>query len=394
MTERFKNWSRSLEFTPEHIARPQSTEKLQALVREIAADGGRCRVVGQGHSSSPLVNTDETLISLEKMSGVESVDSDAHEAWVRPGTTLEQMGEELLDDDLAVHNLGDVNVQQLGGAIGTGTHGTGKHLGNLSTMLLGLRMVTADGELIERHIEDDEEFIRAARVSLGTLGIFASLRIRVQPAYRLHRLEMCASVDDCMEHLTELVESNRNFDFYWYPRSDEVKLRTLNRPGESPDMPFATVVKEEVEWAPRIIARTRDLRFDEMEYCLPAMAGPIAFQQVRRRMLDVHRRDVAWRTLYRTTAPDDALLSPSYRRETAVISVHHNASLPHDAFFADIEPILTAHHGRPHWGKKHNMRAAELATRYPEWNTFLEIREAMDPDGVFINDYLRDLFGV
>ena len=394
MTESFENWSGSLEFTPERIARPESTQELQQLVSQIAADGGRCRVVGQGHSSSPLVKTDETLISLEKMSGVESVDAEACEAWVRSGTTLEEMGEELLEEELAVHNLGDVNVQQLGGAIGTGTHGTGKELGNLSTMLFGVRMVTADGELIERHIEDDEEFIRAARVSLGTLGIFASLRIRVQPAYRLHRLEMCASVDDCMEHLTELVESNRNFDFYWYPRSDEVKLRTLNRPGKTPEIPFASVVKEEVEWAPRIIARTRDLRFEEMEYCLPAMAGPIAFREVRRRMLDVHRRDVGWRTLYRTTAPDDALLSPSYQRETAVLSVHHNASLPHDEFFADIEPILRAHHGRPHWGKKHSMRGAELAARYPEWSTFLEIREAMDPDGVLLSDYLCELFGV
>ncbi len=394
MTETFRNWSGSLEFTPQRIARPESTDEVRQLVGQIAADGGRCRVVGKGHSSSPLVKTDETLISLEHMSGVESVDSQAWEAWVRPGTTLEKMGEELLEQDLAVHNLGDVNVQQLGGAIGTGTHGTGKYLGNLSTMLLGVRMVTADGEVVERHIEDDPEFIRAARVGLGALGIFVGLRIRVQPAYRLHRQEWCALVDDCMAHLTQLVEENRNFDFYWYPRSDEVKIRTLNRPGETPDIPFAEVIKEEHEWAPRIIARTRDLRFDEMEYCLPAMAGPIAFEQVRRRMLDVHRREVGWRTLYRTTAPDDALLSPSYNRETAVLSVHHNASLPHDAFFEDIEPILRAHHGRPHWGKKHSMRGEQLAARYPEWDKFVEIRQSMDPDGVLLSDYMRELFGV
>ncbi len=392
MGEEFENWSGSLRFSPKRIEKPESTSELQQVVRRVAADGGTCRVVGKGHSSSPLAKTEQTLISLEEMSGVESADPEACEAWVRPGTTLEQMGEELLEQGLAVHNLGDVNVQQLGGAIGTGTHGTGKHLGNLSTMLLGLRMVTADGEVIERHIEEDPDFIRAARVSLGTLGIFCLLRIRVQPAYKLHRQEWCTGVRDCMENLTDLIEKNRNFDFYWYPRSDEVKLRTLNPPDETPSIPFADLLQEQVEWAPRIIAKTRDLRFDEMEYCMPAAAGPAAFRQVRKRMLERHRREVGWRTLYRTTAPDDAMLSPSYKRETSVLSVHHNASLPHEEFFADIEPILHDRYGRPHWGKKHNLRGSQLSRLYPEWEKFQKIRRELDPDGLFLTDYFRDLF--
>ncbi len=393
MAEKWQNWSRSLQFAPERIVKPTSTVEIQELVREVGANGGTIRVVGQGHSSSPLVATDDTLVSLEEMSGVESADRDRCEAWVRPGTTLEVMGEELLEEDLAVHNLGDVNVQQLGGAIGTGTHGTGRELGNLSTMLLGVRMITADGNLVERHIEDDPDFIRAARVALGTLGIFTCLRISAQPAYKLHRQEWCTGVEDCLEHLHELIESNRNFDFYWYPRSDEVKLRTLNPPGETPEIPYADLLEESVEWAPRIIAKTRELRFDEMEYCMPIGAGPAAFRKVRRRLLDRHRREVAWRTLYRTTAPDDAMLSTSYRRETSVLSIHHNNELPFEEFFTDIEPILCDHHGRPHWGKKHNLRAAELAERYPEWDRFQEIRRRLDPKGLFMTDYLRELLG-
>lgn len=394
MAEQFKNWSGSLQFTPERRVAPDSAEELKEVIREVAANKGRCRVVGKGHSSPPLVQTDETLIEMKNLQGVESVDRDKNEAWARPGTTLEQLGEELLESDLAIHNLGDVNVQYLGGAIGTGTHGTGKTLGNLSTMLLGAKVVTAEGKVIEKHIEKDEDFLQALRVSMGTLGVFLSLRIKVEPAYRLHRQELCASVEECMSHLSWLVEENRNFDFYWYPRSDVVKIRTLNPPGESPEIPFAELVKEEEDWSARIIARTRDLGFDEMEYCLPAMAGPVAFEQVRRRMLDIHRRDVGWRTLYRTTAPDRAFLSPSYKRETAVLSVHHNASLPHEEFFADIEPILKAHQGRPHWGKKHSLRGEPLRRLYPKWDSFLEIREEMDPTGVFLNDYLTELFGL
>jgi FAD/FMN-containing dehydrogenase len=394
MKREWTNWSGSLRFTPGRIVAPHSQHQVQEVIRQVRDDQGSCRAVGKGHSSSPLVKTEDTLITLEHLDGVESVDPEACEAWVRPGTTLEQMGESLLEEDLAIHNLGDVNVQQLGGAIGTGTHGTGKNLGNLSTMLLGFRMVTADGEVVEAHIEDEPDLVRAARLALGTLGVFTALRIRVQPAYRLHRQEWCAGVDDCLQHLHDLVEANRNFDFYWYPRSDEVKLRTLNMPGEAPSIPFADLLTEEIDWAPRIISRTRDLTFDEMEYCMPAAAGPEAFRVVREQMLRVHRRDVGWRTLYRTTAPDDAMLSPSYKRETAVLSVHQNATLPFESFFQEIEPILRDHHGRPHWGKKHSLRGPQLAALYPEWEDFQAIRRRLDPDGLFLTPYFRELFGL
>ena len=393
MTKEWTNWSGSLAFSPDRIARPESDEKLQHLVRDVRSRGGTVRVVGQGHSSTPLVATDDTLVSLEEMTGVMSVDTEANEAWVRPGTTIEQMGEELLDEELAVHNQGDINVQQIGGAIGTGTHGTGAELGNLSTMLRGVRMVTADGEIIERHIEDDPEFMRAVRVSLGTLGIFTALRIDAEPAYRLHRQEWCTGVDECMAHLDALVEQNRNFDFYWYPRSDEVKLRTLNRPGEAPQLEYAELEKEEVGWASDVLSRTRQIRFDEMEYELPAEAGPEAFRRVRRRMLDEHRRDVGWRTLYRTVAADEAMLSPSYGRPTVTLSLHQNASLPFWEFFDDIEPIFREFDGRPHWGKKHNMRGDPLARLYPQWEDFHRIRRQLDPEGLFMTPYLRELFG-
>ncbi len=393
MPEEWTNWSKSLECRPDSIEKPRHRAELQALVRRTADRSGTLRVVGQGHSSSPLVTTADTMVSLEHMTGVESVDQRAGEAWVRPGTSLEEMGEHLLEEDLAIHNQGDINVQQLAGAIGTGTHGTGPTLGNLSSMLLGVRMINAEGQLLERHIEDNPQFIRAARVALGSLGIFTCLRIKAQPAYRLHRQEWCTGVDECMHHLPELVQQNRNFDFYWYPRSDEVKLRTLNPPGESPRLPYAQLLKEEEDWAPRVLSRTRMLAFDEMEYSLPAAAGPAAFMEIRDRIRKVHRRDVAWRTLYRTVASDDAMLSTSYARPTVTISLHHNAGLPYWEFFRDIQPIFRRYDGRPHWGKKHDLRGDDLSELYPRWQDFQNIRREMDPRGLFMTNYLRELLG-
>lgn len=70
-----------------------------------------------------------------------------------------------------MHNTGDVDMQFLGGAFGTGTHGSGKKLQNLSGMITGCRMIDGKEEVRE-FTEKDPETLKAAKVSLGALGHF------------------------------------------------------------------------------------------------------------------------------------------------------------------------------------------------------------------------------
>ncbi len=143
-----------------------------------------------------------------------------------------------------------------------------------------------------------------------------------------------------------------------------------------------------------MIPRNRELKFEEMEYALPAEAGPACFRDVRERVKAHHRKHVGWRLLYRLVAPDDADLSPAHGRQTATISLHQNATLPYWEYFRDIEPVFRAYGGRTHWGKKHTLTAAELRPLYPRWDDFLEVRRQTDPQGVFLSPYLRALLGV
>jgi FAD/FMN-containing dehydrogenase len=306
--------------------------------------------------------------------------------------TIHDAGKAFLEVGLATHNTGDVDVQTVAGAIGTGTHGTGRKLQNLSTMLIGARMVNGTGEIVEYSLEQHPEIIRALRVSLGALGIFTEIRLRLVPAFQLRRREWCTHIDDCMANLDQLIAENHNFDFYWYPRSDEAKLRTLNPPGAgSNSLLFAQVQKESTAWSNEVLPRRRELKFEEMEYALDSAAGPECFQEVRRRVKAKWRKIVGWRVLYRTIAGDDAYLSPFYGRDSVTISIHQNVGLPFWEYFADIEPIFRAYGGRPHWGKKHTLKATDLRPLYPMWDRFLELQQRMDPHGVFLNGYLREL---
>lgn len=391
-TKIWKNWSGSLVFEPGKIVTPESEEEVAEIVRNARTQNKKIRVVGAGHSSSPLVKTNDILLSLSNFKGVESPDQDKHRATVLGGMTVKEAGRGIYRYGLAMHNTGDVDVQTVAGAIGTGTHGTGANLKNLSSMLAGVRMVTGTGEIIEANIDEDPELFRALQVSLGTCGIFLKMRLQLEPAYKLHRKEWCVPLEKCLENLDDLKTNNRNFDFYWYPRSDLAKIRVMNIAGdEMPEVDYGTLEMEKKGYSHDILPRSRTNKFDEIEFSFAAEKAPECFLEVRNVIKKKWRKEIAWRLLYRTIKADDAYISSMYKRESVTISLHHNAGLPYEEYFNAIEPIFKKYGGRPHWGKKHTMKAPAIKKLFPEWEKFHEYRKKFDPQGVFLTLYMKEL---
>jgi FAD/FMN-containing dehydrogenase len=104
--------------------------------------------------------------------------------------------------------------------------------------------------------------------------------------------------------------------------------------------------------------------------------------------------DVIFPMEYRYVPADDIWLSPFYGRDTCAISVHQFHDRNYKDYFAQIEPIFLKYDGRPHPGKVHTLSAPEFAARYPKWNDFLRVRQEMDPEGKFLNSFLKRVFGI
>lgn len=395
MGEEWINWSGSLRFKPEVIAKPANEEEVQQLVSGALEAGKNIRIVGAGHSSVPLVKTDRILVSQEKLKGMVNYNKEKSQVKLLPGNSIEEVGNILVKLRMDMHNTGDVDFQCVAGAFGTGTHGSGRKLPNLSAMMIGCRLVDGRGQLREYTIEEDPEMIRALRVSLGALGFFTEVKIQTEPAVKYSRKEYCTHIVSCMEHLDELINENEMFDFYWYPRNDEAKLRTCNPEGAGMQkIDYAELESESVGWLPNILPQKRELKYEEMEYAIPLEAGPDCFKEVRKRIKEKHRQYVGWRVLYRIIAADDAYLSPFYQRESVTIALLQNNELEYKKYFNDMEPIFRNYGGRPHWGKKHSLKAEDLQALYPAWDKFQQIRKEMDPEGIFLNDYLKEILGV
>ncbi len=395
----WRNWAENVECRPARLETPTSEEELAGIIRR---GSGGIRVAGSGHSFTPLCATDDTLISLDGMQGVISGDPSAREAVIWAGTKISRLGDMLRAEGLALENQGDVDYQALAGAIATGTHGTGIRLGSLSSQVTGLDLLLASGERITCSESVEPALFKAAQLSLGLLGVITRIHLRVRPAYRLHERTWAASFEETMARMEDHVSANEHFEFFWLPKFDASAMKALNTTeaapygGEEPaGSDIAGTIErytrpERVDWSYRIYASERVVKFVEMEFAVPIANGPDCFRELRQLMREKHS-EVSWPIEYRTLRGDDILLSPAYERDSVTLSLHQSNDLPYEDFFADAEAVFRNHGGRPHWAKLHNHTMTELRTLYPQWDRFQEQRERVDPDGRFLNPYLRRL---
>jgi FAD-linked oxidoreductase len=425
---RWSNWSGSVHAAPRELLRPTSVAELARQVAALAREGRHVRVVGAGHSFTPLAQSDDALMTLESLQGIEAVDAARGSVTVLGGTQLKRLGAELHAHGLAQENLGDIDVQSISGAISTGTHGTGADFGTIATQVTGLTLVTASGELLECSAERHPDIFKAAQVSLGALGVIASVTLRVVPSKRLHYISRRERLSTCLANLERYKAENSHFEFFWFPYTDAVQAKFTNEtdappststlwgrinevvlengafwliseisrsvPRLSPAMcqvaAWGITPVDEVNYSHLIFATPRAVRFQEMEYSIPAQHFTAVIGAIQE-VINTRRFEVNFPVECRFVRGDDIWLSPAYQRDSAYVAVHMYRGMPYQDYFRAIEEIFTRYDGRPHWGKMHTRDAAYLAAHYPHWDNFRRVRAALDPQGVFLNDYLRRL---
>jgi L-gulonolactone oxidase len=401
-----------------------------AVVERAAGEDRRVKVVGAGHSFTGLACTDGVLVDLADHGRILDVDRERRQVRVEAGITLGRLGRELIGHGLALENLGDIAYQSVAGATATATHGTGLRFRNLSSQIVGMRLVAGDGSVLDCSPERDAEVWSAARVGLGALGVLSTVTLQCVPAFNLHAVEEPAAVDEVLERLNELVEGNDHYEFFWVPGT-RWALTKRNRRTDEPARPrsrwqqlrndvlidnlaFGAVMtvgrrrpdlipalakrfpstgrQEYVDRSDRVFASTRLVRFVEMEYAVPRDAFPAAFARLRA-LVDRLGAPVGFPVECRFVAGDDIPLSTASGRETAYIAVHVAKGAPHHQYFQGVEAIMDDYDGRPHWGKLHHQRAATLAPRYPRWDEFQAVRARLDPHGRFANPELDRVLG-
>ncbi|WP_248798167.1 D-arabinono-1,4-lactone oxidase [Pseudomonas sp. MWU13-2105] len=421
------NWSGGQSCLPLARLAPNDLDDLVQVIRQAS---GKIRPVGSAHSFSALVPTDGTIVSLSNFTGLLEHDSNSLQAEFGAGTPMSQMGPVLKDVGQALQNMADIDYQTLAGAISTSTHGTGKGFTSYSGFVTGLQLVTAQGEVLECDATRNAEVFNAARVSLGALGVVTKVRMQNRAPYRLRERQWIAKTEELLEDLEKNTRENQHWEMLVLPHSDYALSTALNETSDQETPPidlaeangnqFATIVekldkygsdfpearrmllnslrfiadfKDRVGESFQIYPSARTLRFNEMEYSVPAEHGPACLREIIKLIDEQDLR--TWFPLeYRYVKADNIPLSMFEGRDSCSISVHQHYQMDHHNYFAAVEPIFWKYGGRPHWGKLHTLNARNLEQVYPRWQEFARVRQALDPGGKFINAHLSSIFGV
>ncbi|MGH9209274.1 MAG: D-arabinono-1,4-lactone oxidase [Acidimicrobiales bacterium] len=424
------NWGRNQSCSPADLCRPDSEDELVQIVKSAADRDLRVKVVGTGHSFTSIACTDGVMIDLSRYGRVLDHDVERRTVTVEAGIPLHRLSDELDARGLALENMGDIDQQTIAGAIQTATHGTGLRFGNLATQVVGIRLVTADGSVIECSADERPDVFDAARVGLGALGIVSTVTIQCVPAFRLHAVEQAIRLDRVLAGLDELVTDNDHFEFFWVPHTGWALTKRNRRTDEQarprprvrawlddtvlPNWAFGAACRvgrwrpsliprlarmipntgavDYVDRSDRVFTSPRLVKFWEMEYALPRPALAEALHRVRA-LVDQLGMKLSFPVEVRFSAGDDIPLSTAFGRESSYIAVHVYRGTPYDAYFAGVERIMDDYGGRPHWGKMHYQTSETLASRYPRWGDFQAVRATLDPAGRFANPYLDRVLG-
>lgn len=179
------NFGRNVAFTPCDFFTPASeTEVVETLDR---CRGRKIRVVGRLHSWSELPVAEDVLIDLQRLNEVR-IERRGERVWVTVGAgcQIKRLLAELERQEAGtMPSLGLITEQSIAGAMATGTHGSGRN--SLSHYADEIRIAGYDpatGQATIRVVNNGDE-LRAARCSLGALGVVVSIGFWARPAYRV-----------------------------------------------------------------------------------------------------------------------------------------------------------------------------------------------------------------
>ena len=252
--------------------------------------------------------------------------------------------------------------------------------------MVGLTLVTAAGEVIELSPEQRSRIFKAAQVSLGALGVIAAVTLRVVPAKRLRFIRRGASASMscwpiwsttsartatssssgcptrsgrrpsftnetdarpparnlCGSEFNRIVLEN---GLFWV-LSEAARIAPPLSAHDQPASPrWASPRSTTMDYSHRVFATPRVVRFQEMEYNVPAEHFPAVLRRDRGGAWHANSFRVHFPIECRFVRGDDIWLSPAYGRDSAYIAVHMYKGMPYKEYFRAIEEIFQRYGG-------------------------------------------------
>ncbi len=413
------NWAGNYQYKASRIHCPKTVEEVQAIVQKAK----NVRALGSRHCFNDIADCpDADLISMAEMNRVIHIDKEKLNVTIQGGVTYGQLCPELNKIGLSVHNLASLPHISVAGACMTATHGSGNRNRCLSSIVIGMKIVGAEGEVKEYSRDRNSDIFPGMVVSLGSLGIVVELTLKLESAFSIRQTVFrdlpIEQFKLNFDAITSSAYSVSSFTNWKDPKINQVWLKQREgetikygadffgaRPATVPLHPLEGVPADycteqlgiEGPWHLRLphfkleFTPSNGVEL-QSEYLIPRTNAIPAIQAIHelREKISPHLQVCEIRTM----AADDLWMSPFYQQDC--IGIHftwkqdwQNVS----KVLPEIEKSLLPLGAKPHWGKLFVTSASDLQKAYgDQFLRFSQLLKQHDPDGKFRNPYMDRYF--
>ena len=328
----------------------------------------------------------------------------------------------------------------IGGAIMTGTHGSGINFGCIASYVTELVLMTSNGQVLTLSKSQQAEVFRAALISFGTMGIILSVTIQCEPAFTLSYHSYPTTLDSVINEIDTTSKSSNHLLYYWYPQvpGSNVSIVTRTRTTEmTPIRPrkfnwfwdkvigfylFETLVYVAAVF-PRLWFFINRLHFQlfcskpvttvgdsmlfftqrdllihsSIEFSVPIAQASHIIRELND-WLVCTKFPAPFHVVMRFIKADDIMLSPFYKQDSFIINLMHyrpysSNGVYIERWFQALRDIVEkTGGGRYMWAKENHVTRDQVRAVYPEFEKFEAIRKELDPNRMFLNDYSSKIF--
>lgn len=420
------NWARSIRFQAKRIAYPTNEAEVQELVRQAK----KVKAIGSGHSFSLAADTEDTLIStrdLNKPIRINTFPDGTQSVTVQSGIRYSDLGKWLGERGLAIANYASLPHISVAGSIATATHPSGTK--NLAGDVLGIRLVTTDGEVKQFRI--GQEDFDGVVVGLGALGIATEIELKVEPEYLVaQNVYLNMTWENMLDNFDAIMSGaySPSIFLHWQHKDvSEVWYKQKIAPGTKPspaqpELFGAKLADKDVHPVIELSAEncTEQMgvpgkSYERLPHFRPEFS-PASGKELHTEIFVPWKHAVAaisdlrkladligpllYITELRSVQCDPLWMSTAYGTPgDRVLAIQFSWKFD-DAEFTqagvmkvvpELQKILAPYQARPHWGKLFTWDHTYFRKVYPKFDAFLTLANNLDPQGKLKNAYLAQV---
>ena len=445
---RFRDTGRFVRRTsPTKTIRPANFKDLMHCLDPASKVPTPIRVRGAGTASTDCnTNTSGAIIDTTGLDRIIGIDAYNHTVTVEAGVRLGELVDALAEQGLELIGNHDQMERTVGGAIASPCIGAGigEHAAYLSSQVISLKAVTANGRLMKVSAEQ-KHLLNAFRLSYGVLGVICEATLQVRPITTFSASHRSVSVDTFADVASRLASRDIGLKFYVLPHVDRVYLdlrRYESTPGNSYGTPWklkdwgeSTVLPHVFKSLNRVlpipsvkyrlmdsitaathgIVNTRLVRNGnnvlatgarkrrtphnllQSTWCFPASDFSVVIKAYRE-----FCRDTLANSGYRTDLPAvgyrvgrdiSAILSPSFDEALIALQTTSTQQKGWEDFVIDLAQFAENWGGTPLFSQSRALRAEYGKQMFPNrLDFFRKIRRQLDPHNRLLNPFMGQFF--